>query len=155
TRDIVEGHLLAMAKGRRGQRYLFASGFHTVDELMEMMSRVTGRPKPPLRLPAPLMAATAAVVSPVLTWFFPRVDQRLTPAAVRLPTQRRRVDCTRARTELGFVPTPVEDALREAYEDFVRRGLVVASAGRVSDAPPPRRPAVATASRESPTGARP
>jgi nucleoside-diphosphate-sugar epimerase len=139
ARDIAEGHVLAMRKGRKGQRYIFASGYHEVDDLMAMMSRVTGRPLPPLRLPAPVMAVIAAVVSPVLTRLFPRVDQRLTPAAVRLLTQRRRADCTKAKTELGFVPTPVENAVREAYEDFVRRGLVREPRGTVAQAASPAR----------------
>src|SRR6185369_1384897 len=49
ARDIVEGHLLAMKKGRAGQKYIISSGYVSVDDLMAMMARVTGKPKPPLR----------------------------------------------------------------------------------------------------------
>src|SRR5690242_11749919 len=43
ARDVVEGHRLAMDKGRTGQRYILSSEFRTVDELMAMFERVTGR----------------------------------------------------------------------------------------------------------------
>ena len=45
TRDIVEGHRLAMDKGRTGHKYIFSTAFHTVDDLMGMYERVTGRPR--------------------------------------------------------------------------------------------------------------
>jgi nucleoside-diphosphate-sugar epimerase len=124
ARDMVEGHLLAMARGRPGQKYLFSSQFLSVDELMDIFARVTGRPRPRLRLPAPLMAGVAEVGELILGRFFPRLPRRFTPAAVRLLRMQRRADCSKAKTELGYRPTPISDAVRAAYEDFVRRGLI-------------------------------
>jgi nucleoside-diphosphate-sugar epimerase len=126
ARDIVAGHVLAMEKGQAGQRYIFSTRFVEVDELMEILERVTGRPRPTLRLPPAVMAGIAQVSSFVLTNFFPSVPQRFTPAAVRLLQMRRRADTRRAQSELGYRPTSIEDALRDAYEHFVERGLIVA-----------------------------
>lgn len=137
ARDIVAGHLLAMEKGRKGQRYIFGSGYVSVDELMGLFEEATGQPRPRLRLPPPLMMAIAQVASPILSRFLPRVEQRLTPAAVRLLTQGRHADCSRARDELGYHPTPIADAVREACQDFVRRGLIPNGRTMVAVAPPP------------------
>jgi nucleoside-diphosphate-sugar epimerase len=126
ARDIAAGHVLAMEKGRPGQRYIFSSRFVEVDELMGILERVTGRPRPSLRLSPTVMSGIAHVSSFVLTNLFPTVPQRFTPAAVRLLQMRRRADTTKARNELGYQPTSIEDALREAYEHFVERGEISA-----------------------------
>jgi nucleoside-diphosphate-sugar epimerase len=123
ARDMVEGHVLAMERGRPGQKYLFSSQFLTVDELLGVFEQVTGQPRPKLCLPAPLMQGLATMADAVLR-FFPQMPRRFTPGAVRLLRMRRRVDCTKARKELGFQPTPITDAVREAYECFARRGLI-------------------------------
>ena len=124
TRDIAEGHVLAMAKGRSGQKYIISTAYAAVDDLLDLFGEVTGKPKPRLRLPPPVMAAIAEVADK--TWFraFPNQPRRFTPAAVRLLSMKRRADHGKARAELGYQPTPLKDAIRDAYEDFVRRGVI-------------------------------
>jgi dihydroflavonol-4-reductase len=124
ARDIVQGHLLAMEHGRPGQRYIFSTEFVTVDVLMEWLEHITGRKRPPFRLSPSLMAAIAAVVSPVLSTVAPDRPQRLTPGAVHLLRMNRRADCTKAKQELGYQPTSVRTAVREAYEWFAAHGYV-------------------------------
>ncbi len=124
ARDCAEGHVLAMKRGRTGQKYILSTEFTTVDQLMDIFEEVSGRPRPRLRLPGPLMAGIAQVSSFVLSSFFPKVPQRFTPAAVRILRQQRHADTTKAKTELGYAPTTVRAAIHDAYADFARRGLV-------------------------------
>jgi len=138
ARDIAEGHMLAMRRGRSGQKYVFSSRFVSIDEMMWLWEQVTGRPKPKLRLHPTVMAGVAEVTSFVLD-HFPSVPQRLTPAAVRILRSQRHADTTKARAELGFVPTRIEDAIQAAYDDFVRRGL--APRGPAPDAQTRAKPA--------------
>lgn len=124
ARDICEGHVLAMEKGRAGQKYIISTRFVEVDEMMGMLERITGRPRPALRLSPAVMNVFAHVSSFVLSNFFPKVPQRFTPFAVRFLQLRRKADTTKAQEELGYRPTSIEDALTDAYEHFVERGVV-------------------------------
>lgn len=138
ARDMVEGHILAMHRGRTGQKYIFSTEFLTLDQLLGIYEQVSGRRRPWLRLPPPLMAGIAEVTSFVLTRYFPEVPQRLTPGAVRILRMHRRADCSKAKTELGYRPTSIAAAAREAFEFFQRRGEIV-NTGRTlwSFGPPP------------------
>ena len=121
--DMVQGHLLAMERGRPGQRYIISSQFLTVDELLGIFEQVSGQPRPKLRLPGALMQGIASLSDLVLRWF-PRLPRRFTPGAVRLLRMQRCASFRKACEELGYQRTPIADAVREAYEDFVRRGLI-------------------------------
>jgi hypothetical protein len=161
ARDIVEGHILAMEKGRTAEKYVFATQFMTLPEMMDMWSEITGQPRPTLKLPAPLMGAIAEVLSPLLTKFAPNFPQRLTPGAVRILQLRRHADLTKSKTELGYKPSSVRAACSEAYEFFARRGAILApNPQRIVDwaqavtaqrlAPPKRRRTAAVSRRAAP-----
>jgi len=124
ARDICEGHVLAMNKGRRGERYIFASEFRTMDEIMGMFEEVTGRRRPPFRLPPAAMSAIAQLVDPFVTRWVPPERHRLTPAAVHILRLGRRADISKARSELGYAPTPIAEAVREAYAFYRERGMI-------------------------------
>jgi nucleoside-diphosphate-sugar epimerase len=138
--DLVRGHLLAMGHGRSGQRYIFSTSFLSVDELMGIYETVTGRRRPALRLPESVMAGLAGTSERLFGKVLPAADRRFTPAAVAFLRSRRRADCGRARDELGYRPTDISTAVSDAYDGFVRRGLIPV---------PARRPTVAEVDREA------
>jgi nucleoside-diphosphate-sugar epimerase len=127
TRDIVDGHLLAMRKGRRGHKYIFSTEFMTMDALMRLYTEVTGQPMPPLRLPPKLMMGLAHISE--LTQRFSGRRQLLTRAAVRLLARAQRVDCSKARGELGYRSGSIAQAVHDAYECFVTRGVIERAGG--------------------------
>ncbi|MCB9558039.1 MAG: NAD-dependent epimerase/dehydratase family protein [Deltaproteobacteria bacterium] len=128
--DIVAGHLLAMERGARGEKYIIASQYCTLDDIMDHFEAVTGIERPALRMPAWLMAAFANTASPLLTRFAPNFNQRLTPGAIRLLRLCRHADTAKARNELGFVPTSIRQAIQEAYAFHYARGAIVNPAAK-------------------------
>ena len=124
ARDVVEGHILAMRKGRSGQKYIFSTEFLTVDQLMNIFEQITGQPRPPLRVPAALMAGFAQVSIFVMRFMLPDAPQRFTPAAIRFLQMQRRARCDKAKRELGYQPTSILDAIQQAYDWFVERGVI-------------------------------
>jgi nucleoside-diphosphate-sugar epimerase len=122
--DLVEGHVLAMEKGRTGHKYIIATAFHTLDDLVGWFSEITGRPPPRFRLPPGVMSSITGLYSGTLARFFPNMPQRLTPGAIHILTMRRHADITKARTELGYQPTDVATAVREAFEFFAHQGKI-------------------------------
>jgi len=129
--DLARGHLLAMEKGTPGQRYIVSSAFLSVDDLMAMLERITSVPRPRLRLSPAIMMGIAHPTTFVLSRLAPDRPIRFTPDAVRLLTMQRRADISKAKRELGYVPSAIEDAVAEAYAWFVAQGEVPAAPARI------------------------
>ena len=119
--DLVE---LAMARGKRGRRYLLSTEFLTLDELLDHFSRFVGRPKPRLRVPVPVMRAVSRMYAGTVRRVVPDAPQRLTPGAIEILAMNRHADISLARAELGYEPTSIAEAIREAHEFFQRQNWV-------------------------------
>ncbi|MEU3354597.1 NAD-dependent epimerase/dehydratase family protein [Streptomyces sp. NPDC037389] len=124
VQDLVQGHLLAMERGLSGHKYLLSTEFRTVDQMMDLYARATGRPKPRLRMPAPAMGALARLAEGPRSVLTPHREARFTPAAVRFLRSERRADCSLSRDVLGYRPTDIATAVDQAYRCFADRGLV-------------------------------
>lgn len=122
--DIVDGHILTMEKGRAGQKYIFSTEVLTVDQLMDIFEKLTGRKRPILRLSPSFMEQMAKVADFVYPRIFPNSPRRFTSTAIRLLQMNRRVDISKAKNELGYQPTSVANAISDAYKCFVDRGLI-------------------------------
>lgn len=121
-RDIARAHLLAMEKGRRGQKYICSTHFHTLEELVAMFSEVSGLPPVTLQVPPRLMASITGLYAGSLAKVFPKLPQRLTPGAIGVLRMRRHADTSKAQRELGYQPGSVRDAVRDAFVWFARQG---------------------------------
>ena len=127
-RDIVNAHLLAMKKGRSGQVYTISSEFLTVPQIMKLFEKVTGKPRPMLCLPASMMAGVARVADVIMPQFIPAKQRYITSKAIKLVRMNQRADSSKAKQELGYQPTlSIEQAVVEAYTDFVARGAIAQS----------------------------
>ena len=125
-RDIAQGHLLAMERGRKGQKYICSTDFHTLEDLVGFFSEVTGLPRVRLQVPAKLMAKVTGLYAGSLAKLFPKLPQRLTPGAIGVLQMRRHADTGKAQRELGYRPTNIREAVRDAFVFFAREGKLPA-----------------------------
>jgi hopanoid-associated sugar epimerase len=122
--DVVAGHLLAMERGRPGERYILSGGPFTLDRILEHLSSLCGVPKPRLRIPPAVMLPIAHLSSALMSTLAPARPPRFTPGTIKILNGGKRADIGKARRELGFEPTGVLDAFTAAYEWFRARGQI-------------------------------
>ena len=125
AQDIVDGHLLCMRRGRTGEKYIFASEYKTISDILDLYEEVTGLPRPNRRMPTPLMYVFSEVASFYLSRFHPDFPQRFTPGAIRLLQKRRHANIDKAKKELGYEPTSIREAVHEAYAFHYARNSIL------------------------------
>lgn len=118
--DVAAGHLLAMEKGRVGERYILGHKNLLLREVFEILSRLTGVKAPRVKLPRlailPLAHMNEWIAS--LTNHPPRIPLE----GVRMAKYKMHYDCSKAIKELGLPQTPVETALDKAVRWFREHG---------------------------------
>ena len=124
ARDIVEGHLLCMERGRSGEKYIFSTEYQTISDLLDHFQAVSGVQRPRRQIPLGLMLPFSEVASYVLSRLYPSYPQRFTPGAIRLLQQCRHADTSKAKEELGFQPTTVRAAIEDAYAFHYQRNAI-------------------------------
>ena len=117
--DVARGHLLAAEKGKPGERYILGCENLTLAEILQRLARITGGKAPKIRLPyfVAYAAGTASTAWANLTGSEPRVPID----AVRMARKKMFVSHNKAKQELGFDPSGVDEALARALEWFGKR----------------------------------
>ena len=117
--DVAKGHLLAAEKGKPGERYILGCENLTLAEILQRLARITGRKAPKIRLPyfVAYAAGAASTAWANLTGSEPRVALD----AVRMARKKMFVSHDKAKRELGFNPSGVDEALARALEWFGKR----------------------------------
>lgn len=119
--DVAVGHVLALEKGRPGERYILGNRNLTLKEILQALSRVTGRPAPRLRLPL-WVALGAAYASEFAAQRLTGGPPRIPVTGVKVARHFRYFDCSKAVRELGMPQTPIEEALEKAVRWFREHG---------------------------------
>ena len=115
--DVAAGHILAMEKGRPGERYVLGNQNVTLKELLDMLQDLTGRPAPRWRTPL-WLAIGAAYVDNLVEGKLLHREPRLPLEGLKVSRTPMYVDCRKAVEELGQPQRPVEAALEKAVRWF-------------------------------------
>jgi dihydroflavonol-4-reductase len=130
TRDCVNGHLLAEAKGRPGQRYVLNTATLTNSEAIDLIAVIAGLAERPRTLPLPV-AMGAATVAEALGRVRGR-QPKLCRESVRTLGHPHLYDGSLAARELGLRYTPLREALETTVRWYVQHGLVTRPLPRFS-----------------------
>jgi len=114
--DVAAGHLLAMEKGRQGERYILGCTNLMLREVFDILSRLTGVKAPTIKLPRLAILPLAYVNQWIanLTGQPPRIPLE----GVKMAKHKMHYDCSKAIRELGLPQTPPEVALEKAVRWF-------------------------------------
>ncbi|HSA64129.1 MAG TPA: hopanoid-associated sugar epimerase [Nitrospira sp.] len=118
--DVAAGHLLAMEKGRQGERYILGCKNLMLKEVFHILSALTGVKAPSVRLPRSLVLPLAYANQWMadLTGKPPRIPLE----GVRMAKYCMHYDCSKAIRELDIPQTPPETALEKAVRWFRSHG---------------------------------
>ncbi len=116
ARDVAEGHYLALERGKSAERYILGSENLTLEQILNRLETISGRPAPKLQLPYGVAYAAG--------WFSERwaavtgKPPRVPLDGVRMSARRMWVSHAKASEKLGYQPRPALEALRAAVDWF-------------------------------------
>ncbi len=120
--DVAQGHLLALQKGKSGDRYILGHQNLTLKQLLDQLSQLTGLPAPSRSIPAWIPLSVAWVDERILA---PLGKTPTVPIdGVRMSQHAMYYDATKAVRDLGLPQTPIHTALKDAVDWFVSNGYV-------------------------------
>ncbi len=122
VRDVAAGLYSAYRKARSGSTYIFSGTRIQVSEVMEELSKCTGRPAPTYEIPFAL-ARTAGVLASA---YYRIVGRKPVFTAYSIDVLRSNsfASSDKARAELGFISRPWQDSVRDQYEWFKSHGMI-------------------------------
>ena len=121
--DVAQGAILALERGRAGERYIVGGENITVKQLYELIAELTGMRAPAVRAPVPVVRALATVLelAGTITGTRPLMDRNMVDEfAGRYGFQH----STRAARELGYTWRPAREVVRRTVAWLVDRGFV-------------------------------
>jgi len=119
--ECARGHILALEKGRSGERYILGGENLTLKQILDKLAAITGRPSPKVKVPY-FMALATGVVDELVTGRLRGQEPRATIDAVRMGRKKMFVSSGKAERELGWSIMPVDGALRRATAWFQAKG---------------------------------
>lgn len=111
--DLVKGHMLAMEKGKIGERYILGGENCSLKEIFQYIDEFSGKKHIQFNLPpsVALLYARLERLKARTLGFYPQI----TPGWVETFLHDWAYSCKKAETELGYTITPLREGLNRTY----------------------------------------
>jgi dihydroflavonol-4-reductase len=120
--DVAAGHLLALRRGRTGERYILGGQDMTLEQILGEIARMVGRKPPRIRLPYGLVLPLAYLAEGMAK--ISGRSGRLTLEGLRMSRKRMFFSSAKAQRELGYTWRPPAEAFADAVHWFREQGLL-------------------------------
>ncbi len=121
--EIARMHLVALERGRPGERYILGGENLTLKEILDRLAAISGLPSPTMKVPH-AVAMAFAYFDERVTGKWRGKEPRATVEAVRMGKKMMFASSAKAERELGLRVESVEGALRSACAWFYKNGYV-------------------------------
>jgi dihydroflavonol-4-reductase len=113
--DVAEGHMLALERGRAGERYILGSENLTLHALLGLVDDATGKPRSRMRLSRQVVWPLAMACEGLARF---GVEPLVTRDHLRMAKKTMFFSNAKAMQELGFAPRPAREAVADAVAWF-------------------------------------
>ncbi len=113
--DVAKGHLLALQRGKVGERYILGGHDMSLQQIFDVISDITGRPAAKIKLPHNLVLPIA-YLSEAWAWITRVSEPRAAVDGVRMSKKLMYFSSDKARQALGYAPRPAREALADAVD---------------------------------------
>jgi len=120
--DVAEGHLLALDKGRIGERYILGGQDVTLRQFFADIAVMSGRKPPTVELPRGPLYPLAYIFEAVAQ--ITGKEPQLTVDALNMAKRRMFFTSAKAEAELGYTARPYQEAIADAMAWFREHGYI-------------------------------
>jgi dihydroflavonol-4-reductase len=123
VRDVVDGAIQAMEKGRSGERYILSGTWKSLKDLSGLIHQITGKKTPRMVVPSvvakiglPFIQAHAQITRshPLYT----------SESLAILKESPRNINTQKAKNELAYQPRSLEQSLKDTFEWFEENKMI-------------------------------
>lgn len=123
VKDVAEGHILALERGRKGEKYILGGENLTMKEFLTRIARIAGISPPRFKIPYPV----AWIYALYLEWkalFDKEHPPLVTRSVLKGAGYYLFVKCEKAMRELNYNPSPIDSGIREEISWFLSNGYI-------------------------------
>lgn len=119
VKDVAKGHILALEKGKTGERYILGNENLTLQKFLEKLALITGKKAPKIQFPLWLPLTVAFIDEYVLTKL--GKTPSVAVEGVKMSSQFMYYDSSKAVKELGLPQTNIDQAIDRAVKWFLNQ----------------------------------
>lgn len=119
--DCVAGHILALEKGKPGERYILGNQNLSFHQILLLLEEITSLKAPRLIIPYPC-ALMAAYINEAISNFITRIPPKIPLGAVKMAKYFMYFDSSKAVRELGLPQNSIKKALENAVAWYRANG---------------------------------